>query len=260
MGALDFGISQCDAHWETNLWKRMNDHHHRPTKRMYKCNKAKQNTAKKKELKQCPFEKKQLRHDAKENRIWSEYEKVEMLLYHSSDLIWTHCFALAKPSFWISITMPFALSMVLAGCVFFFPFSSAPCRISCCTMSKYLYRLYHCYALLELTSIVRIFFSSLLCTTVHGFKFIVDTKIIYHCFLCWPSTRLGQNEKIFVTNEIHSIQNTEQHSKWFVHYGMMCLCWYKKHFRRRFTTFEIDYMTIAAWLYSFMLYTSTQTK
>lgn len=26
------------------------------------------------------------------------------------DLIWTHCFALAEPSFWISITMLFALS------------------------------------------------------------------------------------------------------------------------------------------------------
>lgn len=105
-----------------------------------------------------------------------------------------------------------------------------------------------------------IFFSSLVYTTVHDFKFIVDTKIIYHCFLCWPSTRLGQNEKIFVTNEIHSIQNTELHSKWFVHYGMMCLCWYKKHFRQHFTTFEIDYMTIAAWLYSCILYTSTHTK
>lgn len=50
---------------------------------------------------------------------------------------------------------------------------------------------------------------------VHGIRIIVDTKIIYHCFLCWPSTDLGEprkKEEIFVTNEIQ--RHTEYKAIW----------------------------------------------
>lgn len=174
-----------------------------------------------------------------------------MLLYHSSDLIWTHCFALAKPSFWISITMLFALSMVLAGCFF-------PSFLSLLVMMKYLY--IYTIVLVELTSIFYVdIVVAIVPFWVHGIRIIVDTKIIYHCFLCWPSTDLGETrkkKKYLSQMKYNAIPNTKPfevvstlwHDVWLSH---------KKHFPRGFTTFVIDCMVIA-WLYSCIPYSSKQ--
>lgn len=69
--------------------------------------------------------------------------------------------------------------------------------------------------LVELTSI---FYVVVVIVTVGcmDIRIIVDTKIIYHCFLCWPSTDLSKTKKkteeIFVTNEIQ--RNTEYKAIW----------------------------------------------
>lgn len=105
--------------------------------------------------------------------------------------------------------------------------------------------------LVELTSI---FYVVVVIVTVGcmDIRIIVDTKIIYHCFLCWPSTDLNETKKkqkkYLSQMKYNGIPNTKPfevvstlgHDVWLSH---------KKHFPRGFTTFVIDCMAIA-WLYS----------
>lgn len=76
------------------------------------------------DLKQCSKQRKNARRMQKKSK-WRDWERKtkrkSRTAFESislrSDLIWTHCFALAKPSFWISITV--LLLLPLLFCVLY---------------------------------------------------------------------------------------------------------------------------------------------